>query len=477
MRFIFAFILLLAPAQAQNVRVSGPIAVFGDLMCAGPDVNSIYDCQNTITGKFTAGSLQLNGNITYSGASGPANSWIIENGLSISGVASNNADGFISPNHLFISSDTVNTTTSGGGFLSAFLVAHRTSAGSTGGRTAIEGFENITGTPTTLTAAGYLGILSQTRVGATLGGATGVYTNYIGTAFGGNSNIFTVAGATFLSIVNGHEFDVTLATGSSAAEKHGISIVQGANDAIQGVYDDSAIDINNQSGASTGWNYAISIGDYAHLWPLTATSTIIGAQIRQTVSSSPIALNGVDFRNVAFQAGGVAFASTGYNIDPSGNATANSFQLGGTSSASGNEFYLSATNAPAVAVNGVFSQSWGVNSSLFSVVNNGTATYNLRNTQTLSSAAMQLNVGNNTSGAELSLTVNGSANVGGNGANSSTITGVGGLWLQGGTTNGFQLDASGNPFLPSVTTGTPTASLCINSSNQIIKKTTTGACV
>lgn len=35
----------------------------------------------------------------------------------------------------------------------------------------------------------------------------------------------------------------------------------------------------------------------------------------------------------------------------------------------------------------------------------------------------------------------------------------------------------GTTSLPSVTTGTPTASLCINASNQIIKKTTAGSCV
>lgn len=249
-------------------------------------------------------------NIIYSGAYSTAQEWMTVSGNSLTGTASTSAsDGLDAPLHIYVGNDTVDTTTSGPGNLNIMAVNHATAAGSTGGRTMIFGSENIVGTPTTLTAAGYVGVSGQTRVSANMGGSTGAYTNYKGDTFGGNSNVFTTSGATFIGIVNSHEFDTTLANGSSAAEKHAVTLVLGANDTVRATYDDNAVEFGAQDNASAvGWKTGIMFGSYAHQWPFATDSTLIGTQVRTVGTASPsVALYGVDLTAVSFQTGGAGF--------------------------------------------------------------------------------------------------------------------------------------------------------------------------
>jgi hypothetical protein len=67
-----------------------------------------------------------------------------------------------------------------------------------------------------------------------------------------------------------------------------------------------------------------------------------------------------------------------------------------------------------------------------STATNGAATDAFRNTSSNSAASLAVNIGNNTSATEVTMTLNSSANVGGNGVNSFTINSAAGLWLQGG---------------------------------------------
>ncbi len=248
------------------------------------------------------------GNRIFAGTNNATNSWIFQGGGGLSGTVSVPADGQVSPYHLFIQTDTVDTTTSGTGSLTGLSMTARATSGFTGIRQAIQGYQSVTGVPgagSVYTAA--VGVTGLTRIAANLGGATGVYTNYKGSGFGGNSNAYTTSGATFLNLINSHEFDVSLVSGASAADKYGISIVKGALDAVRGTYDDTAVSISDQAGASATWETGIKFGSYAHTWAFGADSTLIKAQQRTLPSpDSPIALYGVDFSAVTFTAGGGA---------------------------------------------------------------------------------------------------------------------------------------------------------------------------
>lgn len=318
-----ALALSIGSAQAQlsnpNVVQLNSSFTAGDLLAGGGSNGGVVDTSTLSSATLPTG-LSITGNKVYAGASAPGNSWLFINGATLSGTASQAGDGVISPFHIYIGADTVDTTTSGGGNLIGLSVLHALSAGSTGGRTAIQGSLAIVGTPTTLSASGYVGVLGITRVSSTLGGATGVYTNYKGAAFGGTSNVFTNSTSTFLTGIYAHEFDVTLDSTSSAAEKHALNIALGSLDATRAVYDDNAVVFAAQDNASAvGWKTGIMFGAYAHQWAFATDSTLIGAQIRQVgAASSSVALNGVDFSSVTFQSGGCAFKSTGFCVNPSG---------------------------------------------------------------------------------------------------------------------------------------------------------------
>ncbi len=254
-------------------------------------------------------------NLVFSGTQTSTVAWVFQTGQSLTGTASAPADGIISPRHYYVGGDSVDT---GNTNLIGLSVEHAVSANHSGGREAIQGYTAIVGTPSVAPgSAGYVGVQGQCRCSANLTGTAGVYTNYKGTVFGGNSNVFTSAGATFLTLINGHEFDVTLSTGASAADKFGISVVQGNNDATRGTYDDAAISIQNQSGAGTTWTRGLSFGGYAHLWPFATDSILIGAQVRQvpSVGTAP-ALNGIDFSSVTFSSH--AIKTPGFTVTSSG---------------------------------------------------------------------------------------------------------------------------------------------------------------
>lgn len=257
-------------------------------------------------------------NINYAGASAPVNSWYFLNG-SIFGTATPGTNGSISPFSLTMN-DAVNTGATG--YLIGFHATDAPTTGHTGGRAAIQGDLAVVGTPAaTPGAGGYIAGSFVSRISANLTGTTGAYGNYAGGTFALGGNLFLTSGATFVSLATAQENDITIPTGASAAEKHGLTLVLGADDAVRGAYDDNAMQISSQDGAST-WKTGIMFGGYAHQWSFGADSTLIGAQVRQAGPSSPsVALNGADFSSVAFQSGGCAFKSTGFCVDPSGNTT------------------------------------------------------------------------------------------------------------------------------------------------------------
>jgi len=141
-----------------------------------------------------------------------------------------------------------------------------------------------------------------------------------------------------------------------------------------------------------------------------------------------------------------------------------------------NGLYLSAANAPSISVNGVLTQSWGIagSSSNISVAGNVINTY--RNSNNGATATNQFRLGNDVSGQELNITINSSGNSGGNGASSSTINAISGLWLQGNGTNAIAINTSGIVGIATrATIGSATAAAGQNGDLGQIKETDAAA--
>jgi hypothetical protein len=92
---------------------------------------------------------------------------------------------------------------------------------------------------------------------------------------------------------------------------------------------------------------------------------------------------------------------------------------------------------------------------------NGAAINPFKNSSSGSSATEVIEFGNSTSSTEATLTLNSSANTGGNGDNSFTITAAAGMWLQGEGTNALGFGASGAMTIYNQpTTGTIAYGVC-----------------
>jgi hypothetical protein len=259
-------------------------------------------------------------------------------GTYVYGTASAGPDTLVAPYRFFLSGDTVDTTTSGPGYLAALAVTDAIGAGATGGRYGTVGRVVIVGSASANNGDGYVGTGGYVASGFNVGGTTGAYGNYKGAMFGGGSQVLANSGATFYSLVNGWEDDTQIVSGASSADHFGHSIVLTSGHAVRGVYDDAGLEISSQDGATATWLRGFSFGGAAHAWSFGADSTLIGAQARTIGgSSSPIALNGIDFSAVTFQSGGCSFKSTGFCVDPSGNITANNVKavLSGTTASIG----------------------------------------------------------------------------------------------------------------------------------------------
>lgn len=230
------------------------------------------------------GALNPTGNRIYAGASDITNSYIFQAGASIAGVASNAADGVISPYHLNIAGDTVDVTTNGASLLRMFSATLGVSAGHTGGRTAVYGQVSVVGAASvTPTGAGYVGGEFFGFASANNGGAAGAIGNYKGGLYGWNPTARLGPNATFWAVCNGGEINVGIQAGGSVASKYGITIIKQTIDRVQGTYDDCAIEIVDQGafGLIPPWNFGISFGGYSSQYPFDGTSTLIGGQQRQ----------------------------------------------------------------------------------------------------------------------------------------------------------------------------------------------------
>ena len=264
---------------------------------------------------------------TYSGVSSASNSWLWLN-VGLSGTLSGLGFGYNSPFTINISSDSVDTQTNGANIITGLVVKDTVTTNSTGGRQGLAGWVNITGIPSQPPTSGYVGGSFTASASANLTGTGSGYTGYSGALFGIAPTAAASSGATYLAEVTGAEYDIAVSTGASAANKYGLTIVQTNADSQQGVYDDAGIEFNNQGSAATKWKNGIMFGGYASIYPFSSSSTLINAQGRTQGGTSPaVANNGVDFSAVTFS--GCAFKSTGFCVDPSGNASVNTITATG----------------------------------------------------------------------------------------------------------------------------------------------------
>jgi hypothetical protein len=219
------------------------------------------------------------------------------------GSATVPASGFISPFQIYVGGDSVAADPS----LIHFNVHAAASAGRSGRRTAIQGVLAVVGAPAGGEAGYAIGVAGVVRVAVNQGGTGADYDAHKGEIFAGNSNTFTSAAgtATFIKTFAAHEFDTTLASTASAADKYGISIVKGDADATRGSYDDAAIIIHDQNSAAVGWTIGLQFGGYAHKWAFATDSTLIGVKPRTTPTpATATALYGIDMSALTITAGG-----------------------------------------------------------------------------------------------------------------------------------------------------------------------------
>lgn len=151
-----------------------------------------------------------------------------------------------------------------------------------------------------------------------------------GSSFGLNA-IGQASGTAVYHAVNGGEFGVKVATGSTVNHKRGLSVVGLDGDVSRGVYDDAALSVNAQPAATARWLKAIEIGAPTADYPLDTDSTVLRLSPRvYSGTSAPVFYRGIDFRHATITAGGGAFLSPDFVVQERGDTYARSLTTFGT---------------------------------------------------------------------------------------------------------------------------------------------------
>src|SRR6185437_2033383 len=224
----------------------------------------------TLTGSLTVGTSSSIAPFNLrSFFSPPSSGSAITPAFSVSGNAFGTVgSGLGAMNSILINGDTIDPSGTTGGGAYGLYVGHTLSAGAKGGRTTLGVVLNQNGATVPGANKFYVATSGFTTMSFNAGGTSGSG-NSLGSAFAANVGAELKSGATFFQSVVGEEFDLDVDTGASVAYKHGISIVQTANDAVTGSLEDSAILIANQAAnSSSGWNLGESFGGPEGYWPI-----------------------------------------------------------------------------------------------------------------------------------------------------------------------------------------------------------------
>lgn len=161
---------------------------------------------------------------------------------------------------------------------------------------------------------GYAGVVGLAKSSTNLGGTGGTPS---GALFGGN--FVAISDTTNLYGCVGIEIDIqTTSNTSGLARKLGLSVVDFSPSTAQGSVYDAALAIG-ASGGAVGWKYGLLFSPNNGGAPMNANGILIGTLGSATTTS------GVDISSYAFT--GSAFKSPGFNVNGSGDTTANSLTL------------------------------------------------------------------------------------------------------------------------------------------------------
>lgn len=145
-------------------------------------------------------------------------------------------------------------------------------------------------------------------------------TNSMGVLFGDNPKAALLTGATFWRGIVGSEFNIEIRTGASAYYKIGLQVVLTDSDTQQAnnADDDIAVCVANQyqqaSATVRGWRTAFGLGRGSGQFPLDPVNGRVMAAFTQ--GGTMEALGGIDLTAITFS--GYAFASTGFQVSPTG---------------------------------------------------------------------------------------------------------------------------------------------------------------
>ncbi len=298
------------------------------------------------------------GTVTYSGST--IDSTLTPFTSNSNAVGSNSrAGGIPIAAYIVVNTDTINVSGTSA-TADALRVVHNT-----GGTGAI-------GSRTTINA-------SLTQVAASDPGATGDALNDVtvqinsksNTAQGGTAgsyrgglwgiDIIAALGATSTnySTLQGIEIDMAAQSGSSVADKVGLSVNSALNDATQGILADAAYRVAGAPSASFStfgmWLNAFELGGHGGPFPLdNALGTIFWARpqtdwaVAPSAAFKPIQANyGFDLYNILFNQ--YSLRSQGFAVDPSGSVFVGNAKLAQTATGAAIDFPLQKTTAVAYA--------------------------------------------------------------------------------------------------------------------------------
>lgn len=160
----------------------------------------------------------------------------------------------------------------------------------------------------------YTGIFSNVNAGVGDGGTLG---NSLGNYFGYAGIVSAPSTSNFIGSIIGMELDTVAAAGRTLGNKIGIQIISGSGggptDLSHGTNLDVAYSIGAATSGDVGFTYGLQVGQPGFIWPISTTGTIIGTGANVL---SLISANGVDFSAVTFT--GCAFKSAGFCVNGSG---------------------------------------------------------------------------------------------------------------------------------------------------------------
>jgi hypothetical protein len=420
----------------SDVGIQTPFAAIGDLLVAGPGTSQIQDASSAAATFYTLAG---------------------QTGSQASGYAYNNWK---------ITSDKLNCTAGGGCDGWQFNMTVDGNSTVQGARQALDVKSVFNGPDSaSSTNRNYVAGVFQQDCFNNDGGGSGTEQ---GNCYGINPVVRLHSTATFYSSFGAAEFDTVFTAGASVKVALGVAVVKWGTGL--GSLADAAFAVGTATGGQ-GWGTALILRNGNGAAPLDPSGCVIC-----TDGSANTITTGIDLSSYTISGNflkGPSSQITGAGLATFGNVAVTS------STIPANGMYLSAANTLAFAASTtgiVFLSGTTLGLGAAGTINvgdwlavktnlNAAQGISIRNSNTGASATGYLNFSNGTNGAFISYTSTGAASPNVLSIGNGGVVGIG-ISVTGGVVS-----------LPNVATGTPVASLCLDASNNIIKKTTSGACI